>query len=112
MKKSLMESAPIPSYNLARMIVEPYISKTLTRTATKYLVDEIDSAIRLRVSQRHTYGPEEVTRIAQMRDLTEEQVRGVLTAAGGECVDADGMARVWKLSISDEQARDLLGESG
>lgn len=111
MKKSLTEPAPIPSHNLARMIVEPYTSKPLTRTASTHLVNEIDAAIRLRVDQMHTYGPEEVARIAHMRNLTEDQVRGVLSSAGGECVDADGMARVWRRSIGGELARDILGET-
>jgi len=88
-----------PDEALARAILEPYVSKPLSRKGGLALTQKISNLIRGRVRAMLTYGPQEIARIAEREKLSPDRIATILSAAGGHITDAAGVEAAWEIDL-------------
>jgi hypothetical protein len=112
----MLETKPIaiaPSAtNLAASVAEAFRGKHISLRAAFKLRAMIERAIRMHAHRTLIYGPDERARIATLTNLSDEQVRSVITEAGGMCVTAEYLPQAWSTTLDDvPEASDLLTDA-
>lgn len=88
---------PLVRYNedLAAAVVDGVRGKRITQKAALELDRQILNAIRIGTAHMLTFGPDEISRLAERFALGEDQLKQILSHAGGRCVNEEELARVW-----------------